>query len=513
VGSSHDMPISVAGIAEFIRRGLLLALLFAVVAAAAAFYLSSSVPPSYRARATLLVSQPSASYRDAGIITPPPIDPNIYRTAITAGPVLADVRSTLESGDFSADVRSDLSQNIVVTTDSYEVSSLVHIDVVNASPEVAAEVANVVADALLRWDRNRISQNAEAVATALADEVTALDAQLNALREVLNDTNQEQYNSLLARREARLADLSTAGIQSNLAVVGLLELFSSASPPEAPVPTRTTFNTALAFLLGLVSGYGLVALRVAGDTRIRSSDELIKVTGLPVMAEFPRRTARANHLSQEASSYLRTNILFATAQAHPKIIMISSAQTAAEKGGLALNLSESFARSEHRTLLIDADLRRPITGRAYNLDPARHASLQLYLEDPDADYHPASIPIAGANALDVIPSFVSAQAPAELLSQGFKPFLERWKDRYDVIVINATPLLPVADALIIAPLCTGTVLSTSLRNSSYRQVRNAVTLLQRFDIRVLGVVATEVTYGYEQAKRHNYNASRVSRDN
>lgn len=110
------MPISVGDIFQFIRRGLLLALLLAVIAAAAAFYVSSSVPPTYRARATLLVSQPNDSYRDAGIITPPPIDPNIYRTAITAGPVLADVRSSLESQDLPPDVRNDLAQNADVET-------------------------------------------------------------------------------------------------------------------------------------------------------------------------------------------------------------------------------------------------------------------------------------------------------------------------------------------------------------------------------------------------------------
>lgn len=508
--SSYDMPVSVGDIFQFVRRGLLLALLLASVAAAAAFYLSSTVPPTYRARAALLVSQPNSSYRDLGIVTPPPIDPNIYRTAVTAGPVLADARLTLQREGLPPDVLRSLFQNVSVTTDSYELSSLVYIDVVDASPALAARFANTVADALLRWDRNRMRRNTEAVTAALQEEVAGLDVQLDALREVLTDANQEQYNALLARREARLADLSTAGGQNSLAVVGLLELFNAASAPDAPIPSRTTFNTALAFLLGLIGGYGLAALRAASDTRIRTSDELVRVTGLPVVAEFPGRIARAHHLSQEATSYLRTNILFATAQAQPKIVMITSAQTATEKGGLALSLSESFARNERRTLLIDADLRSPVTGRAYNLDPARHASLQMHLEDLDGDFYPASIAIAGANALDIIPSFVPAQAPVELLSQGFRPFLDKWKDSYDVIIVNATPLLPIADALVIAPLCTGTVLSTSLRRSSYRQVRSAVSLLQRFNIRVLGVVATEVTYGYENTKRPSYSAGKVS---
>jgi capsular exopolysaccharide synthesis family protein len=251
-------------------------------------------------------------------------------------------------------------------------------------------------------------------------------------------------------------------------------------------------SAALAFVLGLFLVYGLILLRDALDTRVRDSDDLAKVTGLPVLAEFPRLPGGSRRLPREASSYLRTNVMFATTDAHPAVILVTSPQESEGKSSVALSLAESFARNDHRTLLVDADLRKPVVGREYGLDPRAVTPLRTWLDHPIEPPTPAQVVLGSGTTLDVIPSFEPAPAPTELLGRGFLEALEGWRKEYDVIVIDSAPVLPVADTLTIAPLCTGTLLVASADGTDRRRLKAAVTLLQRIGVRVLGSVATNL---------------------
>lgn len=233
-------------------------------------------------------------------------------------------------------------------------------------------------------------------------------------------------------------------------------------------------------------------LRASLDTRIRGSDELTNITGLPVMAEFARPAKSGYQLSHEATSFLRTNLLLATGDVQPKVFLITTAQNTREKTGVAVNLAESFARSKNRTLLIDADLRHPSSTQIFNLNPIEFTPLEVYLENPHQRYLPISVRAEGKRSFDLIPSFSAARSPVDLLNQGFREHLEVWRTQYDVIIIDSTPVLPFADTLAIAPYCTGVILSVSLKDSSAQQIHTAVELLRRIGVRILGTVVTNL---------------------
>jgi capsular exopolysaccharide synthesis family protein len=236
------------------------------------------------------------------------------------------------------------------------------------------------------------------------------------------------------------------------------------------------------------------------------------------MAEFPKHKQPSGtyRLSREATSHLRTDVHHATADARPKIILVTSAAAGEGKTSVALSLATSFAINQIRTLLIEADMRRPVLGHVLNLSPIHHHPLQRHLENPfetEGRYTPASVAVNATDKLDVVPTFEPTASPAELLSYGFSACLKKWGEAYDVIIIDSPPVLPVADALTIAPLCTGAILVASMKRSDRRQVQTALSLLQRHGVRVLGTVANRVSapprgeaYGYAYEVNEPYPA-------
>jgi non-specific protein-tyrosine kinase len=497
------VTISLRDVLDFLLRGAFVALTVAVAAAAAAFVLSRNATPVYRAGATLLASQPSSSYSSLGIVSPPPVDPSVYRSAVLDGPILSEALRASQSGPITQAAIEQLREQVRVIVEDQRISSLIRIEVDDPSPERAATLANTLAEALLSWDRERARQNFASSVMALEQAVAAIDAQMATLGD-----NPDQLAVLSALRERRLRELDAARALSNTAVVvGLLEPFKAALVPERPLSSRTTLNTALAFLLGLSFSYGFMLLRTSLDTRVRSSEELAALTGLPVIAEFPRAPRNPYQLSHEAASYLRTNLLLTTANVQPKIFLITSAQHLKEKTGVAVSLAESFARSRYRTLLVDADLRHPSSSQAFNLNPIEYTPLEVYLENPHQRYLPISVRVDGKRSFDLIPSFSAARSPVDLLNQGLREHLEVWRNSYDAIIIDSTPLLPFADTLAIAPLCTGVIVSTSVKYSSQQQVRAAVELLRRVGVDILGVVVTNLPLSRQGSLHYGYGTS------
>jgi non-specific protein-tyrosine kinase len=486
----QDITIDLKDLFRFLRRGLLLALLVAGAAAAFAYYRSSNEEPIYRTRATVSISHSAPDLRQFGIspVTAAPLDAGAYRIAAFSDPVLDTALANLNDTTGMSMSKARLRSGVMIRIEEMRNSSLLHFDVEDLSPTVAAARANALALALVEWDRQRAGQRLTQGIEILSSQIGALSEEIRSLQ--VAGAPQDQIDGLIRQRAELQQSLNNARTL-NTAVMGRLDVLQPA-PPGGMVSQNVVLNTALAFVLGLVVIYGLLLLRAALDTRLRSVDDLANATGLPVLAEFPKIPKNTRRLPAEASSYLRTNLLFATSDADPKVIMVTSAQMSEGKSSVALSLAESFARNDYKTLLVDADLRKPVIGQEYHLDEKRYASLKHHLENLHERFEPARIAINLTQYLDVVPSFKSPAAPTELLGRYFRDWLDAWKRDYDVIIIDSAPLLAVADSLTIAPLCTGTVLVASQQATDRRQVRTAVELLQRLGVRILGVTATHV---------------------
>ena len=469
-----------------IRRGLVLALVVAALMAVAAYFISERLEPTYSTRAELIASQsnPDLGRFDISLTTAPPIDFDLYENIALSNSVLADAAQQLGGGSALEGV--DFNVNV----DDRRISSLVYVRAEGSDPTAIAGAANALAQALLSWDRRRSEQSNSQVVSIIEERIAGYDEQIEELEGSLGPATQEQYDALVARRDAQRTQLSEARAQLDTSTKGRLEILDPAPIPTEPIAPDPVRNAALAFVLGVFLSYGLLLLRDALDSRLKSSEDLAKLTGLPILAEFQKQPPGTRRLPREASNYLRTNLLLSSVEAGTKIILVTSATPGEGKSSVALSVAESFARSDRRTLLVDADLRRPVIAQNYDLDEIHHKPLRAYLEQPNETFEPAYVALNLTHHLDVIPTFQAEPSPTELLSRGFRQRLDAWRGSYDVIIIDSAPLLSVADTLTVAPLCTGVILTANLQSSDRRGVRAAVDLLRRIGVRLLGLAVT-----------------------
>jgi polysaccharide biosynthesis transport protein len=486
----QDLTTNIGDVFRFIRRGLPLALLVALCAGAAAYFSSSRLPETYRSKTVLAIARTGANSGPMTSVVPP-LNDTSYRIAVKGSEVIGN---TLESLGLPTDQRTinNFSERKVrVSTEAAQVwndpNSNLTIEVSDASPINAANYTNALAKALIEWDRNRGRENFQG-------QIESLQTQSG---------NEQEVEELIANRRDVQSQLYQVRALRD-APIANLTIIQPAVEPLEPVSPKPIFNTVLATLLGLLGTYGIMLMRNALDMRLRDVDDLAKVSDLPVLASFPKLPTDTRRLPYEATSYLRTNLLFATSDAHPKVIVVTSARESEGKSSVALSLAESFVRNNYRTLLVDADMRKPVVAGEYRINSLHQTSLETWLKNPYGSNQAASVPINGKYYLYVVPSFQPSTQAAELLSSGFRECLEIWRKEYDVIIIDSAPILAVADTLTIAPLATGTVLVVNQQKTDRRQVRTAVDILKRIGVRIAGVVATHVSKESTQSTGYGY---------
>lgn len=493
----HDNEPSVRDFVEVLRSGLLPALLVAALFAAATYYLSSLRPPVYQSQATVVTTTQDPAQRDFGttLVTAPALATTTYRAAVLSRDVLTTAWHDLEGQQPTADQLETFRQRISVRSEDALASALLRITATAHDPQVARLRADAVANALVRWDVERATRALENIIASLEAQIVAIEAETAA-------AEPDQVAGLERARTELALQLSSARALRTGAV-GRVELFETASAPRRPFRPTPLRDALLAAVLAVILVFGLVLLRAALDARIRSLDELVAVTGAPVMAVFPPTRGGRHALSEEAASYLRTGLVFATADVHPKVLMLTSAKGGQGKTSVALALAKAFARQFYKTLLIDADLRNPSLAAEFGLRPTVVTSLPEALVQA-VPIKPARIRLGSEHFLEVLPTFEPTSQPTELLSTRMGPLLERIRDDYDVIIIDSAPVLPVADTLTIAPLTTGVVLVANMLKGDRQSVVGAIGLFRQLGIRVLGTVANQVPANRSKMSAYGY---------
>lgn len=494
----NQQELSLRDLFALIRRGLVFALAVAVGAAGLTYFLSSRTTPEYDATATVLASRPNATLQGnfgVNLVTAPLIDVSAYQAAARSHTVLTGALNLLGVPSPSPQTVNDFGKLVTVRVETASQSSLLRLTFRDADPVAAAAGANAVARALLDWEDGRATQNLQVIVDTLESQIEALDSEIAQVQQGIV-VGSDSVEGLLSLRADRALQLNSARALRTSAV-GLLEVLEPAIPPTTASSPRPLRNAALAFVLGIFLVYGLVLLRDALDTRFRNGEDVVRTTELPVLSEFPRLGSGVVHLPREATSYLRTNVLFSTASDHPKVLQVTSAGPNEGKSSVALGLAESLARNDYRTLLIDADLRRPLLYQRLDLTPSvdlEERTLAAHLLNPKSKLEPVMVSVAGVS-FDLIPTFKPVADPAELLSRSFPTLIHEMRERYDAIIIDTPPVLPVADSLTMGPHSTGVIFAVSLPETDRRAVVAALDLLDRIGVRLLGTVLTNVEAG------------------
>ncbi|AXT86215.1 capsular biosynthesis protein [Aeromicrobium sp. A1-2] len=274
----------------------------------------------------------------------------------------------------------------------------------------------------------------------------------------------------------------------------IARLAGDASYDANPVSPNLTINLAVGAILGLLIGVAGAVLRDMFDTSIKTPQDLSEVTDSAVMAIVPFDSSVPKHplISDdegsrervEAFRVLRTNLQFVELDSKRQMLMISSAVPDEGKTVTATNLAITLAQTGRRVLILDADFRKPRVARLLGLENSVGVLTVLVGRAPVEEciqQHESGV--------DFLATGPTPPNPAEVLeTQAMRDLLMKVRDAYDVVIIDAPPLLPVADPAIIAPMADGVLLVTRYAKTDKDLVQEAVDRLDAVDGRIVGVV-------------------------
>lgn len=271
---------------------------------------------------------------------------------------------------------------------------------------------------------------------------------------------------------------------------------AQAAPATAPSSPKTVRNAALGLAGGLLVGVALVLVRERLDQTVRSGEQVAELTGEPILGvtyQSPKGSTSTliaeGDQSGRAESYrqLRTNLRFIDAAERARVVAVTSALAGEGKSTTAANLAIAFASSRSSVLLVEADLRRPGLGQILGLESAVGLTDLLAGDVQFGDV----VQDWGGSGLQVLLCGTVPPNPSELLgSPRMAEFLEGVTAKYDVVIVDTPPLLPVTDGAVVATLVDGVIVVVRAGHTHRRNVAAGIAALRAVDARILGCVLT-----------------------
>ncbi|TFD28012.1 polysaccharide biosynthesis tyrosine autokinase [Cryobacterium cryoconiti] len=290
-----------------------------------------------------------------------------------------------------------------------------------------------------------------------------------------------------------------------------IETIQPAIVPTAPASPNVPQNIALGLLVGLAVGIGLAVLRSVLDTRIHSLHDIELVTDSPMLggitndpgASLRPLVVHTDPKNPRAESFrsLRTNLQFVNIEGGPRSFVVTSSVPGEGKSTTTANLAIALAETGARVALIDGDLRLPRVAEYMGIEGGVGLTDVLIGRAELADV----LQKWGKNKLFVLPSGRVPPNPSELLgSAAMARMLGALTEEFDVVLIDAPPLLLVTDAAVLSKLCGGAIMVVASGRTKRNELTSAVKALERAGSRLVGMVITMLptrgpdSYGYGQ---------------
>jgi capsular exopolysaccharide synthesis family protein len=306
-------------------------------------------------------------------------------------------------------------------------------------------------------------------------------------------------------QERERASATAAAGQPAPAAVPPLSLVSldAATVPTAPVSPGVGLSTASGALMGLLLGYVAALLRHRLDRRVRTAAEVEKLFSVPVVGalpvdstlqggnkvlESPSRKPGAyghNPAFAEALRELRTNLTFLDVDNPPRIIVVTSSVSGEGKSTIAANLASAMAAAGEDVVVVDGDLRHPSIARIFGVVPGIGITdiLTGKARVDDVLQQRSDLP-----NLRILGSGRIPPNPSELLSsRAMKQLIGSLSER-GVVIIDAPPLLPVTDAVLLARVADGAIVVVRAGRTTKEQLSKSLGNLRRVSAGVLGTL-------------------------
>lgn len=332
----------------------------------------------------------------------------------------------------------------------------------------------------------------------------------NILRREL-DTNKSLYDAILERfREI-------GGAASGVTTVSIVD---SAIVPRAAIAPRPIVNLGFGILAGLVAAVLVVMILENWRKTVRNPEILANDIRAPVLGVIPKfgatselkgETAILQFMSDmrsapvEAYLSVKTAIEFARATGRPRSLVFTSTRPSEGKTTSAIATATLFARSGVNVLLIDGDLRKPSLHRVFSL---RNNIGFRQLIQGEVE-HDAMGSLYEDGKLRVIPAgATSADAAAELMdAQVLVALVSKLEGIYDMVVIDAPPVLGLADAPVLARIAEATVFVVSSEGSNSYATQRAVDRIRAAGANVIGGILTKFDHRRETYMGYDYESS------
>jgi capsular exopolysaccharide synthesis family protein len=287
------------------------------------------------------------------------------------------------------------------------------------------------------------------------------------------------------------------------------ETIEQANTLPKPVRPIKPLILGVALAAGLILGVTAAVLADLLDPRIRSQGELRRVVGVPVIGRIPRQTEAADQgpgraaeagpglaglvchawprsPAAEAYQVARASLDLACRDRDVRLILVTSARGGEGRTSVASNLAICLAQAGRRVLLVDADFRRPAQHLLHHLNRGRGLSQILR----DLVSTGRVVQASQVKNLEIITSGGEVPNPIELLSAARLPeFLAEARASYDAVVIDAPPLLAVADPALLGAVADGVLLVVRTAMTRRDDAQRALELLRERGTHILGVIA------------------------
>ena len=323
------------------------------------------------------------------------------------------------------------------------------------------------------------------------------------------ETNKNLYQIMLRRLKETNLEVSMKG--NNLSIIEKAQL------PSVPIRPKKKRTVMLAVLLGLFTGIGVAFFLEYLDDTIQTPEDVERLA-LPLLGTIPtipselaKDRGKISFMEPKTSvsegyRNIRTGVQFATAGKKNPIFLVTSAHVGEGKTLTASNLAITLAQTDHSTLLIDCDLRKPSMHQTFGL--RKSIGLTNYLVGK-ASWEEVACDVKIPN-LTVIPSGVIPPNPSELLSsEAMKAFLENARERFDFVILDSPPLLPVTDSALLSSVVTGVVLVIRSGITGLREIEKVQETLKQSKSQLIGIVLNDLNlrrtgYGYSYYYYYSY---------
>ncbi len=266
------------------------------------------------------------------------------------------------------------------------------------------------------------------------------------------------------------------------------------APTVQTVPNKTR-DAILAAAIGLLLGVLAAFIATIADTRVRNEAAVARVTDLPVLGivtRAKRGTGAALVVAREPHDpvtedmrRIQSALAFAALDGKSRRLLITSSSPGEGKSTFASNLALTLADAGERTLVVDADLRRPRVDELFGIDGSVGLTTTLMGE---VELEDAIVAWRGTGP-DVLTSGALPPNPATIVtSQAFRSLLDSASERYDAVIIDSPPVLTVADSNLLAPLADGVVIVVDSSKTRRPQLANTVRSIESAGGRILGIV-------------------------